>query len=193
MNKCGFFLRGPVGRRARGVRGVGRRGSWLPVPDVCCSRGTDRVCFAVSANGGSLIPFVSCKKKHMNKLPEDPICGTRLHWPCMCEGRTAGGCISAVLAMLERAATQDLKGFPAARGRPDPENQAARGRPDPENPRWGASNPNFLKGFPAVLCTGAELRKARLQIWVPEGSLAGVFVRHHLALELVCRADLSGH
>ena len=27
--------------------------------------------------------------------------------------------------------------------------------------------------------------------WVPEGSLAGFFVRRHLALELVCGADFS--
>ena len=33
--------------------------------------------------------------------------------------------------------------------------------------------------------------KTNLDDWVPEGSLAGSFVRHHLALELVCGTDFS--
>ena len=28
-----------------------------------------------------------------------------------------------------------------------------------------------------------------INTWVPEGSLAGIFWRHEMALELVCRAD----
>ena len=42
--------------------------------------------------------------------------------------------------------------------------------------------------------TNACLRFAGLTcscIWVPEGSLAGFFVRHEMALELVCGADFS--
>ena len=35
-----------------------------------------------------------------------------------------------------------------------------------------------------------EVPRAK-QSWVPEGSLAGSFARHHLALQVVCAADFS--
>ncbi len=72
-----------------------------------------------------------------------------------------------------------------------------RGGPGDPSKRWGAKPPTFGKGLRGPRGrpdpqNGPFPTLKQLSItWVPEGSLAGFFWRHEVALSLVCGADFG--